>query len=145
MTSEPEPGQPHRSAGQAPSPAHERRAARGHQNRRPAKVAGRHHQGRAPAIPTLSEYLPRVAATVGPRTRDSYASYRRHAEAAWGPRRLDKITATDILKLMQHVRNSAIRRRNSRDGRGTAEHLLRAIRLVYRCARADQLIDRDKN
>jgi hypothetical protein len=77
-------------------------------------------------IPKLSRYLPQVIAAASPGTRRSYAPYFERIRAAYGGRRLDKIAATDIAGLMREVEATAARRRNSRDGRGAADHLLLA-------------------
>jgi hypothetical protein len=94
-------------------------------------------------VPTLAQYLPTVLAATTPSARASYSSYWNRALTAFGDRRLDDITATDIQALMLQVAATARRRRTSRDGHAAAEHLLLALRRVYRCARADRHIDID--
>jgi integrase len=95
------------------------------------------------AVPTFDEYLPRVIDTASDRTRAHYGTYWNRILDVFGPLRLDQVHATDIAALMRQVRATALRRRNHRDGRGAADHLLLALRRVYRCAVADGLITRE--
>jgi integrase len=94
-------------------------------------------------MPTFGDYLTHVVATASPGATRSYASYWDHANAVWGQRRLDKINTGEIAEYMRRVQRTAVRRRNHREGRYAAEHLLRALRYVYRCARDEQLIARE--
>jgi integrase len=96
-----------------------------------------------PGVPTFAEYLPRVIDTASDRTCAHYRTYWNRILDAFGPLRLDQVHATDIAALMRRVRATAQRRRNRRDGRGAADHLLLALRRVYRCAVADGLIARE--
>jgi integrase len=94
-------------------------------------------------MPKFGDYLTHVMATASPGAARSYASYWHYADDVWGQQRLDKITNGAIAEHMQRVRRTAIRRRNHRDGRGAGEHLLRALRYVYRRARDEKLIARE--
>jgi integrase len=94
-------------------------------------------------MPTFAEYLPRVMDTASARTRAHYGTYWNRILDAFGPLHLDQVHATDIAALMHRVQATALRRRNHRDGRGAADHLLLALRRVYRCAVADGLITRE--
>jgi hypothetical protein len=56
----------------------------------------------ASSVPTLAEYLPHVIAAAGPGANRTYGNYWRRMLAAWGDRRLDQITASDI-EALQHA------------------------------------------
>jgi integrase len=58
----------------------------------------------------------------------------------WGSRRIDEPTPSEIRQLVQHVRASVVPRRNSRGGRSAAEHLIAALRCLYKHAEEDGLI-----
>jgi integrase len=89
------------------------------------------------AAPTLTEYVPVVAAAVTAGARTTYLPYWTRAAHLWPDRRLDELTATDIGALAEHMRTHATPRRNSRDGRSAAEHTIAAMRCLYRHALAD--------
>jgi hypothetical protein len=91
-------------------------------------------------VPTLDEYLPRVVAAAGPGTRKAYGSYWNHMTVAWGIRRLDRITATDIEELAGRVAAGVRPRRTGRGGRSAREHLIAATRAVYTPAITDDLL-----
>jgi site-specific recombinase XerD len=90
-----------------------------------------------PPAPTFAEYIPVVSAAVGAGTRRVYSSYWNRVLDLWGQRRLDEPTATDIERLAEHVRTHVVARRNARGGRSAAEHLIAALRCLYRRAVAD--------
>src|SRR5215475_15849863 len=96
--------------------------------------------GSSPSIPTFSEYLGRVSGAVSSGTRRVYATYWARVLEVWGSRRLDEPTALEIRELAEAVKARAVSRRNSRGGRTAAEHLIAALRCVYRFAEADGLI-----
>jgi integrase len=52
---------------------------------------------------------------------------------------------SEIRQLVQHVRANVVPRRNSRGGRSAAEHLIAALRCMYKHAEEDGLITRDEN
>lgn len=92
------------------------------------------------SAPTLAEYLPRVIAAAGSGANRTYASYWQRMANAWGDRRLDQVTATDIEAMRHAAAATARSRRNSRDGRHAGEHVTAAARAIYTRAIADNLI-----
>jgi hypothetical protein len=92
------------------------------------------------STPTLASYLPRVIAAAGPGANRTYGNYWRRMLAAWGDRRLDQITASDIEALQHAAAATARSRRNSRHGRHAGEHVIAAARAIYTRAIADNLI-----
>jgi integrase/recombinase XerC len=96
-------------------------------------------------VPTFADYVPRVAKAVSAGTRRVYASYWNLVVREWGGRSLDEVTALDIGSLCEQAKSSAVQRRNSRGGRGAAEHLIGALRCVYSFAVAEGLITESQN
>jgi integrase/recombinase XerC len=94
----------------------------------------------ATRAPLFSDYIPRVAAAVSEGTRRAYGSYWDMTERAWGERRIDEPTVLEISQFAERVKSGAIRRANSRGGRSSAEHLIGALRCLYRLAVADRII-----
>jgi integrase len=92
-------------------------------------------------MPTVEEYLPRVAAAAGPGARRTYGSYWARMAVVWRGRRLDEIAATDVEAMRHEAAQSARSRRNSRSGRHAGEHVIAAARAVYVRAIADGLIE----
>lgn len=101
--------------------------------------------GEPPPMPTFEVYIPVVAESLSENTARAYGSYWKHVLARWGQRRLDEITASDTRTLAEYVKTHARVRRNSRGGRTAAEHLIAAIRCIYRHAEDDELIDERAN
>jgi integrase/recombinase XerC len=95
---------------------------------------------RPPQTPTFAEYIDRVGAVVTPGTQRVYDSYWRRIRREWGDRRLDEPTPLEIKELAERVKATAVVRSNSRGGRTAAEHLISALRCLYRHAIADQLL-----
>jgi integrase len=93
------------------------------------------------AVPTFAEYVPRVRAAVADGTRRVYGSYWSRVLDRWPDRRLDEITPTDIKQLVEHTKTHTVARRNTRGGRSAAEHIIAALRCLYRHAEDDGLID----
>jgi integrase/recombinase XerC len=93
-----------------------------------------------PPVPTFAEYVPVVAATVSAGTRRAYGTYWNRITEHWGARRLDEPTPTEIKQLMAHVKASVVARRNARGGRSAQEHLVAALRCLYRHAQDDGII-----
>ena len=91
-------------------------------------------------LPTVAEYVPVVSAAVTPGTRRAYGSYWNRVVEQWGGRRLDEPTPSEIRQLMKLVKASVVRRRNGRGGRSAEEHLVGALRCLYRHAEDDGLI-----
>jgi site-specific recombinase XerD len=73
-------------------------------------------------------------------TRRVYSTYWTRILEVWGSRRVDEPTALEIRQLAETIKAHAVSRRNSRGGRTAAEHLIAALRCVYRFAVADGLI-----
>jgi site-specific recombinase XerD len=91
-------------------------------------------------VPTFAEYVPVVAGAVSAGTRRAYGSYWNRVIDHWGGRHLDDVTPSDIRQLMAHVKAHVVTRRNARGGRSAEEHLVAALRCVYRHAQDDGLI-----
>jgi integrase len=96
-------------------------------------------------MPTLAQYVPRAWAAATPGTRASYGPYWQRAVDHYGTRRLDEITPSDILALRRHVVATVRPRRSGRGGRHAGEHLVRALRNLYRLAVRDELISARHN
>ncbi|MGW4589768.1 tyrosine-type recombinase/integrase [Amycolatopsis thermoflava] len=94
-----------------------------------------------PPVPTFAEYIPIVSAAVTDGTRRVYGSYWNRIDAHWGHRRLDEPTPSEIKQLVEHVKINVVPRRNARGGRSAGEHLIAALRCLYRHAEDDRLID----
>ncbi|MGA4792222.1 tyrosine-type recombinase/integrase [Nocardia sp. AB354] len=88
-------------------------------------------------IPTFGDYIPRLRTAVPAGTSRAYASYWTRIEILWSDRRLDEPTASELKQLVETARTQAIVRRNSRGGRSAAEHMVAAIRCLYRHAHDD--------
>jgi integrase/recombinase XerC len=91
-------------------------------------------------VPTVAEYVPVVAAAVAPGSQRLYGTYWRKGVEAFGSRRLDEVSATEIETVMRQVRATALVRRNSRGGISAGEHFVAAMRCLYKRAVADGLI-----
>ena len=91
-------------------------------------------------VPTFAEYVPVVSAAVSAGTRRAYGSYWNRIVEHWGDRRLDEPTPSDIRQLMTWVKTNVVARRNARGGRSAQEHLVAALRCLYRRAAEDGLI-----
>ncbi|HEX5117819.1 MAG TPA: AbrB/MazE/SpoVT family DNA-binding domain-containing protein [Pseudonocardiaceae bacterium] len=63
----------------------------------------------------------------------------------WGERRLDEITPSEVRALREHVKTHVVARRNARGGRCAAEHLIAALRCIYRRAEDDGWITTQAN
>ena len=94
-----------------------------------------------PPAPTFAEYIPVVSALVSDGCRKAYGSYWNRVTEQWGSRGIDEPTPSEIRQLVQHVRANVVPRRNSRGGRSAAEHLIAALRCLYKHAEEDGLID----
>ncbi len=94
-----------------------------------------------PPVPTFAEYIPLVSAAVTDGTRRVYGSYWNRVLDQWGQRRLDEPTPLQIKQLVEHVKATVVARRNARGGRSAGEHLIAALRCLYRHAEDDGLID----
>ena len=94
-----------------------------------------------PPSPTFAEYIPVVSALASDGCRKAYGSYWNRVVEQWGSRGIDEPTPSEIRQLVQHVRANVVPRRNSRGGRSAAEHLIAALRCMYKHAEEDGLID----
>jgi hypothetical protein len=94
-----------------------------------------------PAGPTFAGYIPVVSALVSDGCRRAYGSYWNRVVEQWGDRGIDEPTPSEIRQLVQHVRANVVPRRNSRGGRSAAEHLIAALRCMYKHAEEDGLIN----
>ncbi|MFI7531438.1 hypothetical protein [Nocardia salmonicida] len=90
----------------------------------------------APA-PTFDEYIARIIPTVSAGTLRTYRPYWQRLQQEWGTRRLDDPTSPEMPALVERIRAGAVHRRNSRDGRSAAEHMVSALRYLYRFAASD--------
>ena len=99
----------------------------------------------SPEAPTFAEYIPRVSGAVSSGTRRVYGSYWNRVIQAWGPRPITGVTASDIGQLAEHVKETVVTRRNARGGRGAAEHLIAALRCLYKHAVADGILTEAEN
>lgn len=89
------------------------------------------------AAPTFADYIPVVSAAVADGTRRVYGSYWNRILQHWGTRRLDEPTPSEINQLVEHIKTHTVARRNARGGRSAAEHLIAALRCIYRHAEND--------
>jgi hypothetical protein len=93
-----------------------------------------------PAAPTFAEYVPVVSALVSDGCRRAYGSYWNRVTEQWGSRAIDEPTPGEIRQLVKYVRANVVPRRNSRGGRSAAEHLIGALRCLYKHAEDNGLI-----
>jgi len=98
-----------------------------------------------PTVPTFAEYVPVVSEAVTAGCRRAYGSYWNRVVDHWGDRRLDEPTPSEIRQLMTYVKTHVVARRNARGGRSAAEHLVAALRCLYRHAQDDGLITEADN
>jgi len=92
------------------------------------------------AVPTFNEYVPQVAQAVSLGTRRVYSSYSERITVRWGHRPIIEPTPLEIKRLAEEIRGEVIVRRNARGGRSAAEHLIAAMRCIYRRAVMDEPI-----
>jgi integrase len=81
-----------------------------------------------------------VSAAVSDGCRRAYGSYWNRVIEHWGSRRLDEIAPSEIRQLMAWVKTHVVARRNARGGRSAQEHLVAALRCLYKHAADDGLI-----
>jgi integrase len=98
-----------------------------------------------PPVPTFAAYIPIVSAAVTDGTRRVYGSYWNRIDEHWGHRHLDEPTPSEIKQLVEHVKVNVVPRRNARGGRSAGEHLVAALRCLYRHAEDDGLIEPANN
>jgi len=98
-----------------------------------------------PPVPTFAEYVPVVSAAVTAGTRRAYGSYWNRVVEHWGERRLDEIAPSEIRQLMSYVKTHVVARCNARGGRSATEHLVAALRCLYKHAEDDGLVTHGEN
>ena len=91
-------------------------------------------------IPTFATYIPVVSDGVSAATRSVYAPYWNYVLRAWGTRRIDEPTPSEIKNLAEYVRTHVVHRRNGRDGRSAVEHFIAALRCLYKQSHDDGLL-----
>lgn len=96
-------------------------------------------------MPTVGEYISRVADSVPDGTRRVYETYWRRVAEVWGHRRIDEPTPLEIQHLAERIKAQAVVRRNARSGRTASEHLIASLRCLYRHAVVDGLISESDN
>ena len=96
-------------------------------------------------VPSFADYIPRVSGAVSDGTRRVYTTYWDRVIQAWGARPITSVTPLEINQLSQQIKASVVKRRNARGGRSAAEHLIAALRCMYRHAVADGIITEDDN
>jgi integrase/recombinase XerC len=101
--------------------------------------------GTGRSVPTFAEYVPVVRAAVADGSRRMYGTYWNKALAKWADRRLDEITPSEIEALARESQANAVMRRNNRGGRSATEHLISALRCLYKRAVADGIISEALN
>ncbi|GAA1938114.1 site-specific integrase [Amycolatopsis minnesotensis] len=93
-----------------------------------------------PPLPTFADYIPVVSEAVSEGTRRVYTSYWNRICEHWGHRRLNEPTPSEVKHLVEQVRATVVTRRNARGGRSAGEHLIAALRCLYKHAEDDELI-----
>jgi len=96
-------------------------------------------------VPVFADYIPRVSEAVSAGTRRVYGTYWNRVIRAWGPRPITSVTPLEISQLAEQVKADVVERRNARGGRGAAEHLIAALRCMYRHAIADGILTEAEN
>jgi integrase/recombinase XerC len=91
-------------------------------------------------VPTFREYIPIVAAGARPGTRRVYSSYWNRIDKHWGERRIDEPTPSEIRQLLVDMQSELVIRRSGRGGHSATEHMIAALRCLYRRAEEDGLI-----
>ncbi len=98
-----------------------------------------------PELPTFADYVPVVSAAVTAGTRRAYGSYWNRIVEHWGDRHLDEPSPSEVRQLMAYVKTHVVARRSARGGRSAQEHLVGALRCLYRHAEDDGLIPEGDN
>lgn len=88
------------------------------------------------SVPTVAEYVERVAPSFGASTLATYRSYWRLAVARFGDRPVDTLDADDCEALLADAVRRAQRRRPGTDGRSSRENCIAALRALF--ARAER-------
>lgn len=82
-------------------------------------------------MPTFSEYIDRVTAAVPAGTLRVYGPYWRKLKTAWGERRINEPSPTEIKQFVLGIKSQVVVRRNARGGRTAMEHMVSAFRCLY--------------
>jgi integrase/recombinase XerC len=96
-------------------------------------------------VPAFADYIPSVSEAVSAGTRRVYSTYWNRVIQTWGARPITSVTPLEISQLAEQVKASVVERRNARGGRGAAEHLIAALRCMYKHAVADGILTEDEN
>lgn len=96
-------------------------------------------------VPSFREYIAQLSGSVSVSTRRAYATYWRRIVDEWGDRRIDEPSPLEIQRLCETQKLQVVTRKGSRGGRSATEHLIAALRCLYRHAAADNLIDEKEN
>jgi integrase/recombinase XerC len=96
-------------------------------------------------VPTFAQYIDLVSEVVTSGTRRAYTPYWKRVRDAWGDRRLDEPTVLEIKKLAEHTKTNVIIRKNARDGRSAAEHVIAALRCLYNYAVDEGILTEAQN
>ncbi|WP_280458538.1 site-specific integrase [Nocardia carnea] len=99
--------------------------------------------GRGQLAPTFDDYIRQLQAAVPPGTLRAYGPYWRRIVRVWGDRLINTPSPLEVRELIEQTQRQAVVRRNSRGGRSAAEHMVGALRALYRQARADGFITTD--
>jgi len=94
----------------------------------------------AQTMPTFADYVDRVAAAVPASTLRVYGTYWRKLKAAWGHRRIDEPSHTEVKQFVLNIKGQVVVRRNARGGRTAMEHMVAAFRCLYSFAIDDGFI-----
>ncbi|MGW4370366.1 tyrosine-type recombinase/integrase [Nocardia takedensis] len=92
------------------------------------------------SIPTFADYIPALADATPVGARRTYQNYWDRVVEVWGERRLNEPTSLELQQLVEATGRSAVVRRNHRGGRSAAEHMVSALRCLYRAADADGFV-----
>jgi integrase len=99
----------------------------------------------SPEAPAFADYIPRVSEAVSAGTRRVYGTYWNRVILAWGARPINTVTPLEISQLAERIKANVVQRRNAGGGRGAAEHLIAALRCMYRHAVADGILTESEN
>jgi len=94
-------------------------------------------------VPTFADYIHQLETAVPPGTQRAYGPYWRRLIQFWGDRLIDAPSPLEVRELIERTQRQAVVRRNSRGGRSAAEHMVGALRALYRQAHADGYIAAD--
>jgi len=99
----------------------------------------------AASAPTVSAYLPQVLAAASPSQRQRHSVHWTRAVEAFVDRGIDQVTPTDIVALQRLATRQAHVRSTTRKGRYAGESAVRAMRMFFRLATSDGLIQPGSN